>query len=264
MTDKTKFTLQIDARSKDGKVDLRDAYIDRLGPDDAWYIRAGQTKVPVMYEVLESSSVRLSPERTAVARASFPGERDVGILFHTAPETWRGASLDLGVVNGQGRNKNDANNHKDLLARLLGPLGQGTGYVGYYTGEYTSGGVTTDKVRLAAGVEQDYGTVAVRGEYVAGENLGLDMAGWYGQVSCTPRGGPNTFFVRYDQYDEDRDVSDTTFKRTTVGWEHKLDKKTRLTLAYESKNPDTGFANVASDSHANDEDAFTAQMQVKY
>jgi hypothetical protein len=264
VTDKTAFTLQIDARSKDGKVDLRDAYVDRALGDGTWRIRAGQTKVPIMLEVLESSSVRLSPERTAVARASFPGERDVGVMLHGSPQSLNGASLDVGIVNGQGRNASDANNHKDWFARLSVPLGSGTGYAGYYQGELTSGGMTADKQRSALGAEVPLGAARLRAEYVQGENLGLDMDGWYGQIACTPGHGPDTFFVRYDEYDEDSDTPGTEFDRTTVGWERKLDKKTRVTVAYEARDADAGFTNVASDSQTGDDDVLTLQFQVKY
>jgi chaperonin cofactor prefoldin len=265
VTEKTGFTLQIDARSKDGKVDLRDAYIDQKLGDGTWRLRGGQAKIPIMLEVLESSSVRLSPERTAVARASFPGERDVGIQLHGAPKSWNGASLDVGIVNGQGRNKSDANNHKDWFARVLVPLGTGKGYAGYYDGEFTSNGTTTDKQRFALGAEWPLGSASqLRAEYVDGENLGFDTKGWYGQLAYTPVGGPNTFFVRYDKYDEDTSTSDTDFQRTTVGVEHKLDKKTRLNIAYESRDADAGFLNIASDSQAGDDNVLTVQLQVKY
>ncbi|MBI2844335.1 MAG: hypothetical protein HYX78_13115 [Armatimonadetes bacterium] len=264
LTEKSAFIVEIDARSKDGKVELRDAYLDRfIGYEGKSYIRAGQFKVPVMYEVLESSSVRLAPERTAVARALFPGERDVGAV--AVLELGSKSELNVGLLNGQGRNADDENNHKDIVARFLSPLARGTAYVGGYDGEFTKNGVTTDKKRLAVGAEQTLARLGLRAEFVTGENLGFDVAGWYAQAAL-PVGaaGATTLFARYDLYDENRDAADTTFKRTTLGIEHQLDTKSRLTLAYESRNPDAGFANIAGDSEAVDEDALTVQYQVKY
>jgi len=263
ITERSTFTLQIDARSKDGKVDLRDAYVDRwLGSEKGRYIRVGQTKVPILYEVLESSSVRLSPERTAIARAMFPGERDVGLLMHCARPGK--PTFDLGLVNGQGRNKSDANNHKDIFARVLLSVGNGTASVGYYDGEFTSGAVTTDKTRFVIGTEHTLGKVGFRAEYVSGENLGSDIAGWYAQAAVPVKQGVNTLFVRYDVYDEDRDAANRTFKRATFGLEHRLDAKSRLTFAFESRSADAGFTNVASDGEAVDGNAVTLQYQVKY
>lgn len=264
VTDNTGFTFQIDARSADGKVDLRDAYIDRFFGEDPYRLRAGQTKVPIMYEVLESSSVRLAPERTALARASFPGERDIGLLFHGAPERWQGASFDVGVVNGQGRNQIDANNHKNLLARVLVPIAPGSAYVGYYNGDVERLDVTFDKKLFFIGTELPFGNTHFRAEYGRGDNHQRDVAGWYGQLVHTVNGGANTLFVRYDEYDQDDDAPDTTIKRTVVGWENKLDKKTRVVASYQLRNADDGFTNIAGDSQALDDDVLTLQLQVKY
>ncbi len=72
------YLLQIDATG-DGVV-LKDAeatFVDTWTPLGLRFTM-GQFKVPFGYEVLQSSSDREMPERAAVIRALFPGERDRG------------------------------------------------------------------------------------------------------------------------------------------------------------------------------------------
>jgi hypothetical protein len=66
--------------------ELKDAYLDFTEP---WLnmitARIGVFNRPD-YEVQYSSSQRESPERSAVVRALYPGERDLGMMFILAPE----------------------------------------------------------------------------------------------------------------------------------------------------------------------------------
>ena len=263
VTDRSALTLLIEGAGKDGKVELRDAYLDRrLSLKSNCYIRAGQAKTPIMYEVLESNTVLLPPERTAVSRAMFPGERDIGLLLRSL--TSGKLTFDFGLANGQGRNTSDKNSRKNILGRAVLSTSNGTAYVGYYDGDFVdAGGTTTDRTRFAVGTEQTLGQTGVRAEYVSGKNLGRDVAGWYAQVAV-PVKQANTLFVRYDVYDEDRDAADTTFTRTTFGLAHHLNDKTRLTAAYESRSADAGFANLSNDGEAAAGDVFMLQYQVKY
>ncbi len=265
VTDRDKVTVQIDANSKSDEISLRHAYLDHLvGSREGSYLRLGQTKVPIMYDVLDSSSTRLAPERTAVARAVFRSVYDTGMLFHFAPEPQR-AALWVGAVTGQGRNSDDKNGDKNALARVLFPTRNGSAYVGYYRGNFVdSNGVTTDKNVSAVGTRQTVGGADLRAEYLIGENLGNDVAGWYVQAALPFSNGVDTFYVRYDTYDENRNAGDTTFVRTTIGIEHKLGSMSRVTLSMEFGDPDAGFQNLAGDSQATGKNVFTAQYQVKY
>ena len=130
-----------------------------------------------MYDVLESSSTRLAPERTAVARAVFRSEYDTGMLCHFAAEP-RQAALCVGAVTGQGRNSDDKNSDKNVLARALFPTRNGSTYVGYYYGNFVdSGGTTTDRRISALGIRQTVKGTDLRAEYLIGENRGNDVAG---------------------------------------------------------------------------------------
>lgn len=165
-------TLQVDSARE---VELKDAYLDIGQKADLWRFRMGQGKVPLMYEVLESSSVRLEPERTALAAALFPGERDIGAWVHfknVLGDQVPGTTLDLGAMSGNGPSKADNNDSKDLVARLRFVLGRrpvdkdteaNSCYLGYLTGKFTdSKGAITDKHRLGGGISYASGPLWFR------------------------------------------------------------------------------------------------------
>lgn len=154
--------LKVDAAEG---IETRDAYV-QVRSGEAAYLRLGQTKVPFMYEVLESSSDRLEPERTVLATTPtlFPGQRDVGLWAHLKQplgEAAPGATLGLGVMNGAGPNTGDNNTTKDWVARLRFALGgrpvnkkteANSVYLAVLKGRFTdAGGVTTDRERVGSG-----------------------------------------------------------------------------------------------------------------
>ena len=73
------------------------------------------------YEVELSSSKRLSPERSQVVRAFYPGERDLGFMFQSAPNIAENftPTFQLGLFNGTERETDPL---KDITARVLLPL----------------------------------------------------------------------------------------------------------------------------------------------
>jgi len=270
VTDLAGLTLQIDATKK---VELKDAYVDLGRKQDLWRFRMGQSKIPFMYEVLESSSRRLSPERTALARTLFDGERDIGAWVHfknALGDGVPGTTLDIGAMSGNGPNASDNNNTKDLVARLRFPISRkpvdknteaDSIYLGYLTGELTDGeGLTTDKHLFGGGISRTWGPVWLRGEAIWGENLGKDISGWYARLAYQLERAPGTLFVRYERFDEDRDTPNTDYKNVTVGYEHKLDDKTRVILAHDLRDPDPGH----SDFSKTDGGLTTLRVQVKY
>jgi hypothetical protein len=252
--------------------ELKEAYIDLGRANDNWRFRLGQSKVPFMYDILQSSSVRLTPESTALSAALFPGEYDTGawlqlknVLGDSIPDT----QLEIGAMNGTGPGKNDVNNNKDLVARLRFNLGNApvdsdyeanSAYLGYQTGQILDSGVTTDKRFLGGGASYITGPFWFRGEAVGGELKGKDVGGWYGQAAYFIPNTLDTAFVRYENYDEDQDISNNNYKSTTVGYEHKLDAKTRITLAHEFRNPDKGYSKFST----TDDGLTTLRLQVKF
>src|SRR5574340_434541 len=95
ITDFASGTIEIDATRS---VSLKEAFIDLWRATDIWRLRAGQAKVPFMYDILQSSSARLAPEQTAVAQYIFPGEYDQGAwvqLKNVLGDRVPGTTLDL-------------------------------------------------------------------------------------------------------------------------------------------------------------------------
>lgn len=252
--------------------ELKEAYVDLGRSTDNWRFRMGQAKIPFMYDVLQSSSVRVTPESTVLAGALFPGEYDTGawlqlknVLGDSIPDT----QLEIGAMNGTGPGKNDVNDNKDFVARLRFNLGNApidseyeanSAYLGYQSGQSLDSGVTTDKRFFGGGVSYITGPFWLRGEAVGGELKGKNVGGWYGQAAYFIPQTLNSVFVRYEAYDENQDVSNNNFKSTTVGYEHKFDPKTRLTLAHEFRTPDKGYSKFSS----TDGDITTLRLQVKF
>ena len=264
-------TIEFDATRT---VELKEAFLDVGRPTDIWRLRFGQAKVPFMYDILQSSSVRLAPEQTAVAQAIFPGEYDQGLWLqfnNVLGDSVPGTTLDLGVQNGQGPNAAELNNNKDIVARLRFVLGNtppdkdteaNSVYLGYLSGELTDAKtlVTTDKTGFGGGVSYLLGPTWLRGEYLAGQQSGHDYEGWYGQLAYEIPHTQGTLFARYEQFDENRDVSENLLKDLTLGYQHQIDAKTRAVLAYELRDPESGYGKFSK----TDGNVLTLRLQVKY
>lgn len=105
---------------------LRDAYADIfLDKHKTLRLRAGQSKVPYGWENMQSSSNRLTLDRSDAINSAVPGERDLGLVaYYTPPSVqkiWDDLGHDgqklfgnygafgLGVFNGQGINRTEQN-----------------------------------------------------------------------------------------------------------------------------------------------------------
>ena len=123
--DMAEYLLQIDATGD--AVVLKDAEATFVEPWTPLGMRLtmGQFKVPFGYEVLQSSADREMPERAAVIRALFPGERDRGIRLTGRYEWFK---FMAALVNGnftQGDGvfspvSRDNNRYFDTYLRVIG------------------------------------------------------------------------------------------------------------------------------------------------
>lgn len=117
---------------------MRDAYADlALTRDHDFRLRIGQSKVPYSFEALQSSQNRLTPERNDAVNSAWNQERDLGLELYWARKRERDlfvklrnaqlrGSGDYGVVglalvNGQGGNRDEANDGFHVLARVSYP-----------------------------------------------------------------------------------------------------------------------------------------------
>ncbi len=122
-----------------GIVQLRDVYADISFDEKKEYrIRAGISKIPYGFEILQSSQNRLAMDRADAINAVARDERDMGVMFYWAPTHIRDRFKDLvrkglkgsgdygvlglGVYNGQGLNRAELNNTLHTVARLSYPF----------------------------------------------------------------------------------------------------------------------------------------------
>jgi len=117
---------QAGSERREGFVQLRDAYADVfLDKDRNFRLRFGQSKVPFGWENMQSSSNRLTLDRSDAINSAVPSERDLGIVGYYTPtsvqQIWDRLGHDgqklfgnygafgLGVFNGQGTNRTEQN-----------------------------------------------------------------------------------------------------------------------------------------------------------
>jgi len=117
---------QAGTERREGFVQLRDAYADVfLDKAKSFRVRFGQSKVPYGWENMQSSSNRLTLDRSDAINSAVPSERDLGIVaYYTPPSVqkiWDELTRDgqklfgnygafgVGVFNGQGINKTEQN-----------------------------------------------------------------------------------------------------------------------------------------------------------
>ena len=117
---------QAGSERREGFVQLRDAYADVfLDKAKSFRLRFGQSKVPYGWENMQSSSNRLTLDRSDAINSAVPSERDLGIVgYYTPPSVqkiWDRLGHDgqklfgnygafgLGVFNGQGTNRTEQN-----------------------------------------------------------------------------------------------------------------------------------------------------------
>jgi len=126
---------------------LRDLYADIFLPmsyitssvqNKELRIRAGQSKVPYGFEILQSSQQRLALDRTDAINTAAPNERDLGFFLYYTPTDTRkvfrslidkglkGSGdygvLGVGVYNGQGMNNSELNDNKYVVLHSTYPF----------------------------------------------------------------------------------------------------------------------------------------------
>lgn len=118
---------------------LRDAYVDLfLDKAHSFRLRFGQSKVPFGWENLQSSSNRLTLDRSDAINAGVPSERDVGMVaYYTPPHVqaiWdrledggqklfgNYGAFGLALYNGQGTNRPEQNGSLMKVAMATWPF----------------------------------------------------------------------------------------------------------------------------------------------
>ena len=118
---------------------LRDAYVDWFLDDEhSFRLRFGQSKVPFGWENLQSSSNRLTLDRSDAMNSGVPSERDLGIAaYYTPPHVqaiWDRLSkggqklfgnygaFGVAAYNGQGTNRTEQNGNLMTVALATWPF----------------------------------------------------------------------------------------------------------------------------------------------
>jgi len=188
-------------------------------------VSVGQFKIPVSYEGFNSSSKLLFPERALVSRA-FGDRRDIGLRFDKKFDYF---GYNAGIYNGNGLNKIDQNNQKDIALRLEAyPIkGITIGAVGYTSVGSRNDPVTKD--RLEGDLKLELSDALLQAEYIhawdgpkgtRAEGHGLYVAGGYTFIE---RLQP---LVRIGFIDPDLDNADTAgeIKAYELGFNYYLRK----------------------------------------
>jgi hypothetical protein len=289
----SKYVLQLDAVPRE--VTLRDAEVHLIEPwtGQSLALVLGQQKWPFGFQVVQSSSQRLFPERTRVIRAFFASERDRGAKVVASLGAFRftGGLFDgSGIDGGTFR---DTDRHKDVVGRAGFDFGWLCGGVsGWYGRAYRAQATEPipveaawfDRHRLGADLQLAASPLAVgktylqaelvggRGYWRAGqEQFGVPALGWYAELGQW-LGGKNLVAVRYDHFDPSTAVPDaaaggdptrpsTTNQVGTVGLAlaHQWNEVLKLTAAVEV--PMTRGPPQVADP---DDNSFTLQMQAKF
>ena len=203
-------------------------------------LQLGQYKIPVTEEGFRSSAKIDTIERSFIGR-TFGDKRDIGLMLSG---TWKYADYQVGVFNGDGENRFDSNDQKDLAARFVlkpfpdTPLLKGLQVGSSLYGRVTNG-TATEKKRVGAEARYENGPLALKAEYMQGQDAAVPANGWYVQAGyfILPRWQP---IVRFEEFDPNERVSNDKEFDTTIGLNYFLVyPTTKLQLNYVHKDADS-------------------------
>ncbi len=213
-------------------------------------IKVGQYKLPFTldnthYGPLQAEMIEIPlAVQHAIGSAGMGGlkfdDRDLGATLSGSflqREGYSILSYDLGVFNGEGKNKRDANRSKDVVGRLIvspvrGLLLSGSVYWGEIGADYT------ERLHYAAGAAYDCNNILFRAEYIGGQagefrSQGLyASAGWWVHPKWMPA-------LRYDYYNEElAGVGQLNQQNYTVGvlWQPVKWLRCQFNYIYEQYN----------------------------
>jgi phosphate-selective porin len=237
---------------------LRNAEI-HLKLDPLFNLNVGQFNYQFTREGYESSSKRPFILRQNVITHLAEdlgrvgsGHRDVGVEIYGESKAPFGFRYALAVINGNGRNKTDDNNTKDIVGRMILLPAKGLEIGGsFFTGKEQQGSPAKGVDVAAWGLDLDYhqGPFRVRAEYVAGEfdnptGPSAEPEGWYVLVGykVTPK---FEILAAYDTLDFDKNLSDKTIDQFTIGATYEFKKGTRFMINYIFRDADRGVSPTA-------------------
>jgi len=229
------YILQIDAAKSpvllDAKVEITFSPYAKL--------TFGQFKVPFSLENLTSSSALDTINRSQTVENLCPG-RDVGAQGRDIGVALSGKfsriEYNLGIFNGEGSNRADTNEKKDLVARLgFSPFDFLTVSLSHYQGKSTlfGGDSVVDRDRTGVDIFLVHEQISIKGEYISARDYRADRLGWYVQGGYYLVPGKIQAIVKYDSYDANRDIQGDRTDVITLGLNWFFSKMTKLQINYE-------------------------------
>lgn len=162
-------------------------------------VSIGQFKIPVSWEGYNSSSKLLFPERAVVAK-ELGDERDLGMRI---AKTFDYFGYSAGIFNGSGRNREDADDAKDVALRLEAYPIEGLVVAGVVYATLTER-EKAKKDRYEADLRFERGPFLFQSEYIRGKDGDTDLQGLYGALGYK-LGNIQPIF-RIGTYDENLDA----------------------------------------------------------
>ncbi|WP_166924633.1 porin [Flavobacterium poyangense] len=150
-------------------VQIRDLYFDvSFDKKREYRLRVGQSKIPYGFENMQSSSQRLTLDRSDAINSAILNERDLGLIFYWAPseirerfemlvkDGYKGSGdygvFAFGVYNGQLANKLDGNRDLNIVSRISYPFVIGNQIIEpgiqAYTGKWAFAGEVSSGVTV--------------------------------------------------------------------------------------------------------------------
>jgi phosphate-selective porin len=159
----------------------------------------------------------------------------------------RRTGLDLeytvGVLNGSGINKADANDQKDLAGRVLArPLAGLTLGVSLYRGDQRLAAAETSTARNREGLDVAFGRgpASLKAEYLHAKDGDVSRSGWYLQGGWFFLKDKLQAVVKVDSLDYDRALAGDRTDVLTAGCTWFIAGRTKLQLNFESHRPESG------------------------
>lgn len=224
---------------------LLDAQID-YAPFREAGLRFGQFLVPFSLDNVTSVADIDMVNRPAAVEALAPSRdigssgRDVGLA---AFGRWTIAEYAVGLFNGSGLNKADADGHKDFSGRLVLHPVRGLSLGGsLYRGRRSPAEGEPLAERNKEGLEALYGAgrVTLKAEYIHARDGLVSKSGWYVLAGVFALPGRLQGLVRYDVLDLDRAVADNGRSLVTFGVTWTIAGRTKLQVNYEIHRLESG------------------------
>ncbi len=224
---------------------LLDAQID-YAPFREAGLRFGQFLVPFSLDNVTSVADIDMVNRPAAVEALAPSRdigssgRDVGLA---AFGRWTIAEYAVGLFNGSGLNKADADGHKDFSGRLVLHPVRGLSLGGsLYRGRRAPAEGEPLAERNKEGLEALYGAgrVMLKAEYIHARDGLVSKSGWYVLAGVFALPGRLQGLVRYDALDLDRSVADNGRSLVTFGVTWTVAGRTKLQVNYEIHRLESG------------------------